>query len=204
MKKIKWAAFLFFILGLIFIYLFRFSLLEGCARFLIVEDELQYASNTFVLSGSPYDRGNLAAAIYHQKITDTLICTGENIPHDFKAMGWQLTEAEITRNHVQLQQVPKHKIILLQKGTSTFEEAAAILEFCEKRGIKKIIVVSSDFHTRRVRQVFKAKFNQSNIEVIIRAAPSSGFSISHWWQSEQGLIALQNEYVKLAYYFFKY
>lgn len=189
---------------LCFTYLFRHEILLKLAQILIVEDSLKHANYTFVLSGSPYDRGSLAAQFFHQKATDTIVCTGKNIPHDFKAMGWEITESEIARNFIQLQKVPASNIIIIKEGTSTHEEANAILEFCEKRAIKKIIIVSTDFHTRRIQKVFKTKFAQKNIEIIIRAAPSSSYNSQAWWKSEYGLISLQNEYVKLGYYFLKY
>ncbi|PIZ25006.1 MAG: YdcF family protein, partial [Chloroflexi bacterium CG_4_10_14_0_8_um_filter_57_5] len=38
----------------------------------------------------------------------------------------------------------------------------------------------------------------------VAAVPHYGFDESNWWQSEDGLITLNNETIKLAYYFLKY
>jgi hypothetical protein len=40
--------------------------------------------------------------------------------------------------------------------------------------------------------------------VLLHGAPASSFQESSWWTSEEGLIMLNNEYVKLAYYHIKY
>jgi len=35
-------------------------------------------------------------------------------------------------------------------------------------------------------------------------APEEGFSKSNWWQTESGLIAVNNEFLKWAYYWWNY
>jgi hypothetical protein len=36
------------------------------------------------------------------------------------------------------------------------------------------------------------------------AVPESTFDRASWWKNESGLITLNNEYLKLVYYYFKY
>jgi len=79
-----------------------------------------------------------------------------------------------------------------------------ILKYCIDHDIKKTIILSSKFHTLRVRKVFEPVLEKNGIEVIIRGAPSTKYSEHNWWKKEAGLIMVNNEYVKLVYYFFKY
>jgi uncharacterized SAM-binding protein YcdF (DUF218 family) len=193
-----------FLAGCFMLFLFKYNILRTFSSFLIYEDTLKKSTYTFVLSGGPWDRGNEAAEIFKQGFTDTLVCTGENIPHDFKALGIEMFESEITEKNMINQGVPKGNILLIKKGTSTQEESEIILEFCKSRKVKQAIIISTDFHTRRVKQVFKKKFSDVGIEIIIHAAPCSRFDIQNWWKSEDGMIALNNEYIKQLYYLLKY
>src|SRR5690606_37518846 len=131
-------------------------------------------------------------------------CTGENIPHDFKALGLDMPESEITLKNILDQNIPKEQTILLNLGTSTKEESEFILKFCHSRKIKTITVLSSKFHTRRIQKTFKKKFENEGITVLLRGAPSNSYDESAWWKSENGLIAVNNEYIKLLYYAVKY
>jgi uncharacterized SAM-binding protein YcdF (DUF218 family) len=204
MLKKKWIVLIALLAIAIMLLLFRIPILRAASNFLIYEDNLKKVSHAFVLSGGPWDRGNEAARIFKKGFADTLVCTGGNIPHDFKALGLNMLESEITEKNILNKGVLQSQIILLKKGTSTQEESDEILTFCKERSIKSIIVISTDFHTRRIKQVFKKKFEKEGIEVIVWAAPSSSYDAQNWWQSENGLIALNNEYVKQLYYLLKY
>lgn len=204
MLKKKWIALIALLAIAIMLLLFRVSIMRSAGNFLIYKDNLKKVTYAFVLSGGPWDRGNEAVRIFNKGFTDTLVCTGENIPHDFKALGLNMLESEITEKNMLNKSVPKAQIILLKKGTSTQEESDEILNFCKARNTKSIIVISTDFHTRRIKQVFKNKFEKEGIEVIVWAAPSSSYDAQNWWQSENGIIALNNEYIKQLYYLLKY
>ena len=204
MLKRKWIILIVLLGVLVLLFLFRTLLLRSMGEFLIYEDNLKKTTYAFVLSGGPWDRGNEAVKIFKRDFSDTLVCTGENIPHDFKALGLDMLESEITEKNMHNQGVPKERILLVKKGTSTKEEAEEILAFCKARNTKSIMVISTDFHTRRIKQVFKKKFEKEGIEVVVRAAPSSSYDALNWWQSENGLIALNNEYIKQLYYLVKH
>ena len=204
MLKRKWIILIALLGLLIMLFLFRTPVLRSLGEFLIYEDNLKKTTYAFVLSGGPWDRGNEAVNLFKKNFADTLVCTGENIPHDFKALGLDMLESEITEKNMLNQGVPKEQILLLKKGTSTREESEEILSFCKARNVKNIIVLSTDFHTRRIKQVFKKKFEKEGIEVIVWAAPSSSYDALNWWKSENGLIALNNEYIKQLYYLVKH
>lgn len=204
MLKKKWIALIALLAIAIMLLLFRVPIMRAAGNFLIYEDDLKKVTYAFVLSGGPWDRGNEAVRIFEKGFADTLVCTGENIPHDFKALGLDMLESEITEKNMLNKGVPKSQILLLKKGTSTREESEEILAFCKSRSVKSIIVLSTDFHTRRIKQVFKNKFEKEGIEVIVWAAPSSKYDAQNWWKSEDGLIALNNEYIKQLYYLVKH
>jgi hypothetical protein len=66
------------------------------------------------------------------------------------------------------------------------------------------MVLSSKLHTHRINEVFRKKLKDAGITLVVRGAPSSQFDEMHWWQSENGLIAVNNEWIKRMYYWWKY
>lgn len=65
-------------------------------------------------------------------------------------------------------------------------------------------MVSTEFHLRRVRWVFRRNFKGTGITVLVQPAQSRRYDAARWWASEEGLLMVNNEYVKLAYYLLRY
>lgn len=193
-----------FLVSFLVLYLFKIQIARGFANYLIVEDKFEHIEYAFVLSGNALDRAEEAAKLYKAKKIDKIVCTGENVSPDLQAIGIDTLESEISKLHAISMGVSPSHIILLPKGTSTIEEAYAILDFCNDKKIKEIVIVSSLFHTKRIENVFKTLFKEKGIEIYIKGAQSSQYEEMYWWESENGLIALNNEFVKLCYYGLKY
>ncbi|MCZ2355246.1 MAG: YdcF family protein [Bacteroidia bacterium] len=195
------AAFCFIVL----LFFCRLWILHWLGGNLIVETkDLKPSDAIIVFSGSPLDRGNEAAKLWKRHFSETIICTGENIPNDFKVLGINLQECELTQSQLIRQGVDSSKIQLIRKGTSTFEEIDAIREYCQNKNLKNIILVSSNFHTRRINKYIRPKLEDIGVTVQIHGAPASNFEEELWWTKEDGMIFVNNEYMKLLYYWLKY
>ena len=104
--------------------------------------------------------------------------------------------------------VPASSIVILKQGegvTSTFEEALSVRHYLEQHtDQKKFILVTSAFHTRRARWIFRKSLDGLAVQIQVAPAPYGTFDVNNWWRDEDGLIYCFNEYVKLIYYWFKY
>ncbi len=199
-------AILFFVVVLtgVLLFLFRAPLLRSCATFLIREDSLQQADAIFVLSGGGYDRGNLAARLYDDGWAPKIVCTGGNELPELCVFDIDTLESDMTRVNLLQHGVPDSVIVMIRQGTSTKQEATIIFEYCKRNNLKRIIIVSSKLHTYRVQDAFRKKLNENGTELIVRGAPSSRFNELEWWRTENGLIAVNNEWIKTFYYWIKY
>ncbi len=191
-------AVLVFFLALLF--LLRYPVLRGLGNYLIRENEPFQAEAIFILSGNPTDRGRKAAQLYFEGYAPEIVCTGENIPHDLEALGLDYPECELTRSQLLRSGVPDSAIVTIPLGASTREEKQVILSYCLDNGIKSCLVVSNRFHTRRIRKVFRKAFRSEGIQLGIIGAPHSLYRENRWWESEYGLLDVNNEYLKLLYY----
>lgn len=201
-KKIRVAGVLLVLL--LCLFLFRYPIMRGAGNFLIATDAPQKVPAIFVLSGGSYDRGLEAIRLYKAGFADTIVCTGESVPQDVYALGLPYSEGYISKIMMLQDSVPANRVILVEKGTSTLEESDIILQYCQQHGLKKVGIVSHMFHTRRIRRVFMDKFEKAGIEVLIFGAPATAYSEATWWDNEYGLISLNNEYIKIVYYWLKY
>lgn len=185
-------------------YVLRAPLLRGLSEFLVREDPVHSSDAIYVLAGAPLERGKEGARLLASGIAPIMYCTGELVPTVLQAEGIARTEGELTRNVAVADGADPDKVGLIDVGTSTWEESVAIVDHALQAGYDTITVVSTEFHLRRVRRVFRQRSKGTGVVVYFRGAPSLVYDRSRWWKSEEGLLMVNNEYVKLLYYWLRY
>ena len=186
------------------LWAFRVPVMRGMGTYLITPDDLVASDAIYVLGGSPLERGAEGARLWAAGVAPVVVCTGSNVPSALTAVGAERTEAELSRDVALAHGADADAVELLQVGTSTWEEAEAVLQHARMQGHTNIVVVSTEFHLRRVRRVFRKHFAGSGITVRVHGAASLVYDPARWWTSEEGLLMVNNEYVKLLYYQLKY
>ena len=178
----------------------RFAIMGGVGHFLVREDDAVQADAIYVLGGSPVDRALEGVRLQRAGLAPRVVFTG-SMPNDILLFyGMERSEAAIGADVARRDSFPNERIELLEIGTSTFEEAQAVRAHAQSRGYDTVMVVTTEFHTRRTGQVFRKALRGAGVTVIVRAASSSHYDADRWWDSEQGLLMVNNEYVKLLYY----
>lgn len=206
-KKKRWLVGLFaFVLLIILIAIFKVNILRSIGNGLIYQDALEPCEAIFVLSGSADERAKHAAYLHKKGYAPRIVCTGAIIPENVEILGMEYKEAQITQTALTKRyKVPDTLVTCLLEGTSTKEEADAVLNYAEKHHLSKIMIVSTAFHTKRVKYIFRKRFKHNkNIKLCIQAAPALDYNERYWWKDEEGLLTVYTEYAKKMYYFFKY
>jgi hypothetical protein len=97
------------------------------------------------------------------------------------------TIRELARNGVGVEDI---EFITLEDGFfGTFREARTLRAISDERGIEKLLLVCSEYHSSRVRATFSALFRSSGVEIAFHTADEK---VGKW--------ALILEYVKLVFY----
>ena len=188
----------------ILLYLFRIQLLQFVGNFLIKEDTTVKVDAAYILSGNNLERSMEAAELWKMGYFPAVYPMGANINGNLEIIGQELADAQLIQlSLIQLGVAPE-QITIIEEGTSTLEESEAILGNAKARGYKRIMIITSKFHTRRTRGVFRKKFEQAGINVFIKGANPIHYELDRWWEAEEGLIFVNNEYVKLLYYALMY
>jgi len=204
----KWR--LLFTLGIL-VLIFHVTILQAIGGFLINTDKMpDKVDAIFVLGGNTFDRSNHAAELYFEGLSKNIVTVGANediamktIFPDTSNRRIRHSDCFISRDQLILEGVSEDHIRALDVGTSTREEANAILNYCKQNGYEKIVVVSGKFHTRRMSYSFK-DFDDHEIEVLLSGSSHSDYDEDYWWKSEGGMIMVNNEYMKLLYYYLNY
>ncbi|MBL7941331.1 MAG: YdcF family protein, partial [Flavobacteriales bacterium] len=100
--------------------------------------------------------------------------------------------------------VPDSLITCLDHSFSTMDEAGELKQFCDSMGYASMMVITSNYHLRRTRNTFSNVLENSNVKLNFHGAPDEAFDPDAWWTNEEALITVNNEIMKLLYYFVKY
>lgn len=197
-RSLRWGLLLLFLLA------FHKPILRGVGQYLVVEDPLRKVDAIYVLSGNPGDRGKEAAKLYHQGYAPEVVCLGGEPADALALYGIDILTASMTEKVLAEAAVPQAAIRLLPKGSSTYEEFEAITADCKARDYKDIMIVSSRFHTRRIHMFFRLRLHFEGIAMVLRGARENSFEEEAWWKKEPGLLFVNNEFIKMAYYWLRY
>jgi uncharacterized SAM-binding protein YcdF (DUF218 family) len=200
------AAAAVLLLLVILAFAFRSQILTGVADALIVSDNLQPADVIVLLNSDVNTRPFRVSELYQQGLAPViLIARSESTPT--VDLGLLPNDTDISVTVMEKLGVPADKIIILPFPggvTSTFDEASAVRQYVAAHQTRRIILVTSAFHTRRARWTFEKVLAGLPVTLEMVAVPYAGFDQTNWWKNETGLITLNNEYIKLFYYLFKY
>lgn len=201
MKKIK-KIFIFTIIMIVFLQfpLFHRFWLTQVGGFLVYQDKIEPADAILVLGGGKPERVLQGVELYQRKYGDKMIFTGEC---DTAIYGpshhWALQAEKLAES----KEVPKRKIITILNSRSTHDDATLSKTVCDKHNFKSLIVISEPYHTKRAFYTFKKVYKNSGVKIMIYPAQHSWYKKNIWWQSEEGLMATNGEYVKFIYYLLK-
>lgn len=201
----KWRRQLIFSFSfIVLLLLFRNPLLRSVGYFLVVEDPKQQVDAIYVLSGNSFDRGMEGYQLYKEGWAPKVVCLGGETNTALELYGINDLTSTVTSNVLKEAGMPQEAIELLPEGTSTYEEFEAIIQHCQEHKYDKVMVVSSLFHTRRIHTFFRQRMYFSGVEMVLRGVQDGGFEMDAWWKKEPGLLFVNNEYIKMVYYWLKY
>ncbi|WP_209445697.1 YdcF family protein [Paenibacillus etheri] len=92
--------------------------------------------------------------------------------------------------------IPRHVIFTENEAQSTYQNAEYSLSIMKKQSYKSAIVVSSDFHMRRVKLLFDRIYKKSDIELSY-VGSASGYNAKSWWSNRKSRVTTLNEYIKI-------
>jgi uncharacterized SAM-binding protein YcdF (DUF218 family) len=178
--------------------LFRSWWLPPVGRFLDDSDLPRKTDAIYVLGGGADTRPFVAAALVKRGYSDRVLLPSVHQRDEDRAQGFEPNH-EVMRRVLVARGVAPGKITLLPDDCeSTEQEAQAVAKFLALHSETTLMVVTSDFHTRRTRMLFRRYLGAHAANVVFVAAPTDGFSPETWWQTAHGFDTYVTEYCKLV------
>jgi uncharacterized SAM-binding protein YcdF (DUF218 family) len=184
---------LFVIFLCVVLYLARRPLLRFVGESWVIEDPLEHADAIIVLSDDNFyaDRAARAADLYRHGVAPLVVASGRRL-RPYAGIGELMEHDLIERG------VPKDKILrVAHQAENTKEEAEALEPLAVQRKWHSIIVVTSNYHTRRARYIFTHVF-PAGIQVRVSGAQDGDFDPDHWWERRVSIKNLTREMAGMA------
>jgi uncharacterized SAM-binding protein YcdF (DUF218 family) len=177
-----------FVAVLFLLYLVRVPLLRLAGNSWVVNEEPQ-PSDAIVILGDDNlggERARRAAELFKAGWAPRLIASGRYLrPY--------LSVSELMQRDLTAMGVPSNAIIQFpHRAANTGEEAFALGKFLSAHGWKRIILVTSNYHTRRARYIYERAL-PAGMQLRVVAASDSDFDPDTWWRSYKGINLMAHE-----------
>src|SRR5467141_2550511 len=175
------------------LYLVRHPLLRFRAEAWIIEDSLDKADALIVLGDDNFyaDRVTRGAQLFREGKAPVVVASGRRLRPSAGI-------AELMEHDLVERGVPREKIVRFSHdGESTLEEAQALARIVKERKWHSVIVVTSNFHTRRTRYIFIHVFPQG-MEVRVASARVGDFDPGDWWTRRKSIKRLTREFAGMV------
>lgn len=162
------------------VYWARHPIFRLAAQSWVVDAPAAHADALLLLGDDNFyaDRATRAADLIRQNVAPVVVASGRRLRPGAGIV--ELQEHDLIERGV-----PKDKIVpFAHDADSTLEEAAALAHFCVEHRFRSVIVVTSNYHTRRARYIFEKEF-PSRISVSVASAHDGDFDPERWWEKRK-------------------
>jgi len=173
-------------------------------HWLYVREPLEKSDAVYVYAGGILERPAYGARLYREGYAPLVIVGGVLMDANLFAIGAFVNDGTLNRAAVVKRGVPEKNVDQIWDGTSTYDETLALKRYMLERGLDSAILVTSPFHTRRVRLCADRVFKGTGIKTTVAAARYPVINLERWWEDERDLLTIIIEYFKLLFYLTKY
>ena len=179
--------------------------LPFAGTFLVRQDPLEKSELIFVLAGARVERWLEAVDLYNEGWAPRIVLSPgivEPAEATLRERGVLYPrEGDMARDAAIALGVPADAVsVLADSVDNTAEEAAALRRLPTTATVRRFIVVTSGYHTRRAGVAFRRQFSNLPIQVIMRASRHEHTHPARWWRSRRDLRFVLFELPKLAAY----
>jgi uncharacterized SAM-binding protein YcdF (DUF218 family) len=162
------------------VYLVRHPLLRLAANWWEVQDRLERADAILVLGDDnfPGERASRSAELYGAGWAPLVVASG-------RLLRSYAGVAELMSRDLEAGGVPSSAILRFpHRAGNTREEAQALGRLAADRGWNRVLLVTSNYHTRRARYIFRRVF-PPQVTILMVSVRDADFDPDSWWESRQ-------------------
>ena len=173
------------ILGLVF----RHAILTAMGSYLVKSDVPEKADIALVLAGDSAGNRILAAAqLVRRGYVSRVLVSGPSGTYGHYECDLAIPFA------VQAGYPESYFLHFENEARSAKEEARDTIVRLHQLGAHKVLLVTSDYHTRRAGKIYRAA--APDLRFVVVAAPDIDFTVDGWWHNRQAQKTAFNEWLK--------
>ena len=172
-------------------------MLEWIGQCWAVSDRLQAADAAVVLGGGYESRPVAAARLYKEgKVRFVLVST---------AGIRDRTDPNIDRQALLKFGVPANAIVEFGNNpASTYDEARELAAWAALNHLKRVIVPTETFSSRRVRWILRHELSTYGVDARVETMTPKFYNSGRWWTTRSGIDDFSVEIIKYLYYRLRY
>ncbi|MBM3777904.1 MAG: YdcF family protein [Acidimicrobiia bacterium] len=181
------------------------GLFFGMGPLLVRNDPLQQADAVHVLAGSRMDRPLEGAMLLKEGYAGILVLTREKPDAAERLLASRygiayMSSADRARDI--LQRIVPAESIIVPPGLhdNTAQEATTITRLAREHGWKRVIVVTSVYHTRRAGYALRRALGDVDVEILVRATRYDDARPWSWWLHRADMKYVASEAPKFLAY----
>ena len=176
--------------AIVVLLLLLFARLSG--KFLVINQPGR-SDSILVLAGETDVRYMRALELYRQGYAAKIII---DVPADTKIYSW--TQLELARKYIETLPESKFIDVCPIRGLSTRDEAREAAVCLQLAGARNLLLVTSDFHTRRALSTFLKEIPH-HVFTVAAANDPAQFGVE-WWRHRQWAKANLDEWLRLVWW----
>jgi len=164
------------------LYVLRHPILRAAGEYWVVEDTLSPSDAIIILSDDNYsgDRAARAAELYRMGMAPRIVASG-------KMLRPYAGISELIQHDLEADGVPSSAIVRFPHyADNTLKEAEVLRTLVAQKGWRSVLIVTSNYHTRRARYIYN-RVMPPVVTVRIASAPDSEYFPDLWWEHRSSL-----------------
>ena len=170
----------------------------GFGRWLVVSDPLEPARAIVVMGGEVPYRAEEAAKIYKQGLAPEVWLTLEPPNSEATRLGIDIPDKGFYNEQAlkKLGVTGSAIRVMPKRSANTEEEELGIIQELKRVGGDRVILVTSKYHTRRVKVIW-SKLTGNSPRAIVRGATDQPYDAGHWWRNSTDAKTVTHEFFGL-------
>jgi uncharacterized SAM-binding protein YcdF (DUF218 family) len=167
---------------------------------LVVNEPLARSDVIFVTDGQTPQRELEGAALFLEGWAPRVALTlpRDPVTEEVRRLAGEPPPQELASRILRRRGVPDAAIVRLDRTVeNTREELQADFDYARVHGFRRVIIVSSPYHTRRIRVIWGSRF-AGDIPAVVRVTRYEPVDPARWWRSRRSLEAIAHEVFGIA------
>ncbi len=183
---------------------FHQPLLRGVAQAWIVEQPAGPADAIVVSTGAPREIFAQAVTWWREGKAPRLVLTRSKTQPTDRA-GITISRVELCRQQLAAAGVPDSaREFIGEELRLLSQELPVVRAWAGTNGVKRILMPAEPFAVRRMAWLARRTLRPAGIELTVIPVATAHYSALEWWRSKEGLLAMENEWALMAYYWCRF